>query len=116
MSTHLDSEGRHRQAAAAFVERVRERSLSDVESIYVFGSTARGEAAGLSSDVDVLVVLADDAEPTLEDELRDLAYDVMLEYGPVVEIHPVSASAFARKLDADHPFVRRVVSEGVRYD
>lgn len=116
MSTDTDAEPIHERAADAFVERARRCSDAGVESIYVFGSTARGEAAGLSSDVDVLVVLADDAAPDLEDELRDIAYDVMLEYGPVVELHTISASSFSEKRRTDHPFIRRVVSEGVRYD
>lgn len=116
VSTDTDGEPSHERAADAFVERARRRSDAGVESIYVFGSTARGEAAGLSSDVDVFVVLEDDAAPKLEDELRDIAYDVMLEYGPVVELHTISASSFSEKRRTGHPFVQRVVSEGVRYD
>lgn len=116
MSADTDSGSRHDQAATAFVQRARERSASSIESIYVFGSTARGEADGLSSDVDVLVVLSDDADPGIEDTLRDLAYDVMLEYGPVVEVHVLSAAAFERKHSDSHPFIQRVVSEGVQYE
>jgi len=116
MSTSADSGARHEAAATAFVDRVRDRSITDIEAIYVFGSTARGEAAGLSSDVDVLVVFTTDIDPAVEDEIRDLAYDIMLEYGPVVEVHTLSAPSFEAQLEAGHPFIHGVVSDGDRYD
>lgn len=105
----------HAAAAEAFAERARDRFGNAVADLYVFGSTARDEARGLSSDVDVLVVLADDADhTTIDDALHDLAYDVMLEYGPVVELHVLTASAFEGARDTN-PFVRRAVSEGRSY-
>jgi predicted nucleotidyltransferase len=52
----------HAVAAEAFVDRACDRFGNAVDDLCVFGSTARGEARGLSSDVDVLVVLADDAD------------------------------------------------------
>lgn len=109
-----DSSGTHVEAAEEFVRRVREADVSAVETMYLFGSTARAEASGVDSDVDFLVVLTDDADGrAVADELRDIAYDVMLEYGPVVEVHTLSRSAFDHR--RDHPFVRRVVDEGRTY-
>lgn len=99
----------HRAAARAFVRQVRDRDL-DLESLILFGSTARDEAAGLESDVDFLAVVPDEADETVADELRDIAYDVMLEHGPVVEVHVVSRSTFEAR--RDHPFVRGVVRGG----
>jgi len=105
----------HAAAAEAFAERARDRLGDLVTDLYVFGSTARGEARGLSSDVDVLVVLADDADhDVVDDTLHDLAYDVMLEYAPVVELHVLSGSAFEGVKD-ENPFVCRGVSEGWLY-
>lgn len=113
-TTRLSTDA-HTAAAEAFVERARDRFGDALDDLYVFGSTARGEAQGLSSDVDVLVVLADDADHTaVDDALHDLAYDVMLEYGPVVELHVLTESAFERARD-ETPFVRRAVSEGRSY-
>ena len=104
----------HASAAEAFVDRLAERDLQGVEDVHLFGSTVRGDASGLASDVDFLVVVSDDADkPALEDELRDLAYDVMLEFGPVVEVHVLSRTAFERR--REHPFVRRVLREGEAY-
>lgn len=114
LDTHSTNAGRHASAATAFVQRVRERDVSGLESLVLFGSTARGDASGLDSDVDFLAVVADEADrPAVEDTLRDVAYDVMLEHGPVVEVHVLARSAFERR--RDHPFVRRVLREGTTY-
>lgn len=105
----------HRAAAEAFVSRARNRVGDAIVNLYVFGSTARDEARGLSSDVDVLVVLSDGADrDVVDDSLHDIAYDVMLEHGPVVELHILSEREFERDRRGN-PFLRRVVSEGRSY-
>jgi predicted nucleotidyltransferase len=104
----------HAEAAAAFVERARSEFDEQIEALYVFGSTARGEASGIDSDVDVLLVLADDADSTV-DALHDVAYDVMLEYGPVVELHVLTAAEFRKARSRGDHFVDTVVHEGRSY-
>jgi len=107
----LEGENPHELAASAFARRVRGRDLEGLESLILFGSTARGEASGLESDVDFLAIVSNDAaNSAVEDELRDIAYDVMLEHGPVIEVQVVSRSTFERR--REHPFVRRVLREG----
>lgn len=109
-----DSVDSHTAAANAFVRRVEALDTEGLESLILFGSTARGEASGLDSDVDFLAVVGDDADrATIEDELRDAAYDVMLEHGPVVEVHVLSRSTFETR--RDHPFVDRAVRDGDAY-
>ena len=109
-------EDAHANAAAAFVDRARSQHGDEIRELYVFGSTVRGEASGRSSDVDVLVVLRDDADREVTaDDLRDIAYDVMLEHGPVVELHVLSESTFARYREEGNPFVRNAVAEGRSY-
>ncbi|WP_101296028.1 nucleotidyltransferase domain-containing protein [Halegenticoccus soli] len=106
----------HTDAAAAFVNRARSQHGDEIAELYLFGSTIRGEAHGLSSDVDVLIVLDDDIDQnTTADSLRDLAYDVMLEYSPVVELHILSESTFTRHQREGNPFIRNVVTEGRSY-
>lgn len=105
----------HEAAGAAFVERVRAHEVPGLERLYLFGSTARGEAAGRDSDVDVLAVVSDGADPgAVREELGDIAYDVMLSFGPVVEVHVVPAERFERRAEAGFPFERRVTREGER--
>ena len=106
----------HDAAAEAFVDRARSRFSHEIEELYVFGSTARGDASGLTSDVDVLVALSSDSHyETVTDELRDIAYDVMLEYGPVVELHIFTEREFDRHRRRGNPFVENVVNEGQSY-
>ncbi|MFC4551054.1 MULTISPECIES: nucleotidyltransferase domain-containing protein [Halorussus] len=109
-------EDAHADAAAAFVERARSRHGDELAELYVFGSTVRGEARGRASDVDVLVVLDDDADrDATADSLRDIALDAMIEYGPVVELHILSESTFERHRREGNPFIRNVVTEGRSY-
>ena len=106
----------HADAAAAFVDRARSRHDDEIAELYVFGSTVRGEASGRSSDVDVLIVLDDDTDRKVTaDSLRDIALDVMIEYGPAVELHILSESTFARYQQEGNPFIRNVVTEGHSY-
>lgn len=106
----------HAAAAEAFVDRARSRFPDEIQELYVFGSTARGDASGLASDVDVLVALADSSDhDTVAEALRDIAYDVMVEYGPVVELHIFTEQEFERHKKRDNPFVTNVVTEGRSY-
>lgn len=106
----------HAAAAQAFVDRARSQYRDEIAELYVFGSTVRGEAHGLASDVDVMIVLADDTDRDVTaDALRDIALDVMIEFGPVVELHILSQSTFARHQREGNPFIRNVVREGRSY-
>lgn len=100
-----------REAAKTFFERVRDRLDDAVNGLYLFGSVAR-DTATADSDVDVLAVVADDADyATVDDQLLDIAYDVQLEYGVRVEVHSIRASEFAARRERGEPFVRTVVEE-----
>lgn len=110
-----DASSSHERAAEAFVDRARAQFGDDIAKLFVFGSTVRGETHGLASDVDVLVVLEETAADSTADALRDLAYDVMLEFGPVVELHVLSKADFEESRERANPFIRRVVNEGKLY-
>lgn len=100
----------HDAAVADFRERVREVDLEAVERLVLFGSVAR-DSHSRDSDVDVLAVLSADAdESEVEERLRDLAYDTMLEFGTAISIHAVTEETLDRR--ADHPFFRTVLDEG----
>lgn len=116
ITSTISSEDAHTAAAEAFVDRAHSRFESEIAKLYVFGSTIHGETHGLASDVDVLVVLNNTTDQeTTSEGLRDLAYDVMLEYGPVVELHFLSESEFERSRNQANPFVRNVIQEGRLY-
>lgn len=104
------SSSAHEEAAESFARRARDAVGDDVRELVLFGSTVRGEARGVDSDVDVFVVLEDG---TRERELRDIAYDLSLEYGVVMSLHVQVADRFAER--KDHPFVKNVLEEGRSY-
>ncbi|ODR80194.1 nucleotidyltransferase [Haladaptatus sp. W1] len=106
----------HANAAEAFVDRARSQHSDEIAELYVFGSTVRGETHGRASDVDVLIVLANDTDrDATADSLRDIALDVIIEYGPAVELHILSETTFDRHQREGNPFIRNVVTEGRSY-
>jgi predicted nucleotidyltransferase len=70
---------KERQAAIAFIDKVRQRFDGQLVFAVLFGSRARGEAES-DSDMDVLVVMAS-ADLETREEIRHLAVEVWLEHG-----------------------------------
>ncbi len=70
---------KERQAATAFVDKVRQRFDGQLLSAILFGSRARGEAES-DSDMDVLIVMSS-ADLETRKEVRHLAVEVWLEHG-----------------------------------
>lgn len=105
------AESAHKRAAEAFVRAARDRFDEDIEAIHLFGSVARGEERGVDSDVDLLVVLTDETDAScMTDAIRDLAYEVELEYGIVLSLVVRTQSELDR--DRNRPFVRTVTRTG----
>lgn len=100
-------------AAEAFVDRTRSQHGDELAELYVFSST-RGEAHGLTS-VDVLIVLDDTDRDATAEALRDIAIDVMIEHGPVVELHMLSESTFNQYQRDGYSFIRNIITEGRSY-
>lgn len=106
----------HIDAAEAFVHCARSQHGTEIVELYVFGSTVRGDAHGRASDVDLFIVLSDETDRVATaDSLRDIALDVMIEYGPAVELHILSETTFERHKQENNPFIRTVVTEGRSY-
>jgi predicted nucleotidyltransferase len=109
-------DGVHRSAASAFVDRIRTRLGDAIETCYLFGSVARGTESA-SSDVDVLVAVADEEDfETIDDQLLDAAFDVQLEYDVRIEVHSMPVGEFETRRERGEPFVRTIVEEGARCD
>lgn len=110
------SEDAHANAAAAFVEQARSQHGDDIDALYVFGSTVRGDTRGRASDVDILIVLTGDTtRETTAESLRDIALDAMIEHGPAVELHFFSESSFEQYRQEGNPFIHTVITEGQSY-
>lgn len=112
-STGSDSDRPHRLAASAFTGRVRDQLGEAIDACYIFGSVAR-QTETVMSDVDILVVIADEADfRNVDDRLLEIAFDVQLEYDVPIEVHSLRTSEFEARRDRGEPFVRRIVAESV---
>lgn len=108
-STMVD-DGPHEEAVVDFVERVDAATIDGLSQLILFGSVAR-RSHSADSDVDVLAIVDAAADKhAIEETLRDLAYDTMLDQGVVFSIHAVSESTFEQR--SDHPFFETVAAEG----
>lgn len=107
---NTSSSTRHERAADAFAKRAREALGESIHELILYGSTVRGETRGRDSDVDMFVVLTDRER---EDELREIAYDITLEYGLVVSVQTQTRERFENRRGT--PFVKNVLHEGRSY-
>jgi predicted nucleotidyltransferase len=79
------------------------------ERIYLFGSSARGEA-GPDSDYDLLLVVPDDAPP--ERRRSRLAYERLWGTGTALDVLVWTRSSFDRRLHLPASLPATVVREG----
>lgn len=99
----------HRDAVDEFVDRIRGSDISSIRRVLLFGSVARASQS-VDSDIDVLVIVENTADvASVEDAIRDVAYDIMLDSGLVFSIHAVTEQTLDRR--SDHPFFRNVLAE-----
>lgn len=68
----------------------------------------------MTSDVDILVVIADEVDfRNVDNQLLEIAFDVRLEYDVPIEVHSLHTNEFDARRDRGEPFVHRIVEEGV---
>jgi len=100
-----------RKALDAFVKRLYTRYTGRVTSVALFGSKARGDA-GSDSDLDVVVVLADD-DPLLRWEVRIVAARVSLEYDLLLSVRAVGRSQWEKLAHYRFPIYQAIQAEGI---
>ncbi|WP_408957143.1 hypothetical protein [Natrinema sp. 74] len=99
-------------AADAFAEQARAAHDESIRHLIAFGAAVRGDDRGVHTEVEILLVL-EDAEPTVERELERLAETVGLEHGVVVSLHVLPADRFEE--NEEHPFVQTALEDGRAY-
>lgn len=103
-------------AARAFVNRARSRLGNENTKLYVFGSPIRNETRVFASDGGNLVIFDNTAVHKVTAEiLRDLAYETMLEFAPVVELHILPERKFEYPQNRSNHLFQTVVHEGHIY-
>lgn len=84
---------------------------SDVTSIILYGSAARGTASD-DSDIDIAVILDKEISVSENDRLTDIIVDMNLKYNKVFSVIDISGRDFVKWKDMI-PFYRNVANEGV---
>ena len=82
-----------------------------VDSIILYGSTARGTRAE-DTDVDVAILLHARATKTMRDQMLDLVVDLELECGRVLSVRCIDYDRFAEWKDI-LPFYKNIRKDGV---
>lgn len=102
MTTH---ESIHYRAADAFAQQIYQKYDYIVDDVVLYGSVARGEERDIHSDVDLIVVLAEGVEKqAFEEPIRELAYDIELEFGVVLSLHILTTTEY----HDDEPYLQHV--------
>ena len=94
----------------SFITAIRGRFPNKIEQIIVYGSKARGDARP-DSDLDVLVVLKDDAVP--RSRIRLLGYELALQTDVVPSILVYTTQEIEQRRKHRSVFVEAVEREGV---
>jgi predicted nucleotidyltransferase len=100
-----------RYALEVLVQRLYTHHSNQVQSVILFGSKARGDA-GPESDIDVLVVLAND-DPHLRSSVRRLAARVSLEYDLLISMFAVGSSHWHELSHYRFPIYQAIQAEGI---
>jgi predicted nucleotidyltransferase len=88
-----------------------------VDQTILFGSQARGTAHELS-DADVALILPGDKKPStkIRMDLNDLAYDILLETGVIIQPIPISYSDWTHPEGYSNPrLLHNISREGVAF-
>lgn len=94
---------------AEIKQRLNETLGDNVERIILFGSRARGDAHK-DSDYDVLLLVKKHTKE-LEDQINDIAYDMLDRYGKLVNIFDSEVAVYEKaKID---PLFLNIRREGV---
>lgn len=103
----MNIQDKYRAIAREFRDEILKRYDDKVDTIILFGSTARGEA-NEDSDIDILVV----GDVTL-DELVDVTVPLLLQHGKYISAQDMKQSRFNRQVKQGYSFINNVKNEGV---
>ena len=95
-----------------FLERATPLSRY-IRAVYVFGSRAKGTHRP-DSDYDLLLVVSAVFTPKEKDLLYDIVMDVLLDTGRLVSLKIFKEPEFHRLKDLNTPFMRHVLTEGIK--
>ena len=104
-------EKKEQEALKHFKEILIQQFSSEVVSINLFGSKARGDSHG-ASDIDVLVVTQQD-DWRLKEAIGKVATTILLDYGIYLSIKVIGQFLQQRLIHVGSPFMRNIQNEGI---
>lgn len=91
---------------------LKERFGKEIE-LFLFGSVARGEGSE-SSDIDILVLLKNAVNTSIEEEIYNIAYEIGLEYDIVFGIIVHTKKEWKELSKKQIPLTLEVKKEGIK--
>ena len=83
-----------------------------ISDVVLFGSQAKNKATKYS-DYDILIVTIDVFTWQERDKIRDICYDVSLEYDIIIDSKIISAIEIETKFWGKHPLITDALSYGI---
>lgn len=97
------------EALDEFIQAVRKSYQQEIDSIFLFGSQARGEAQE-GSDIDLLLVINDSVEiAELERKIDAIASEISLKFNVVISLVHMQKSRFEQRTE---PLLINIRKEG----
>lgn len=84
-----------------------------ISGIYLFGSRAKGTERP-DSDYDLLLVASPHFNLRDKDKLYDIVMDILLDTGKLISLKIFKKSAFEKLSTMQTPFMRHVLTEGIK--
>ena len=86
---------------------------STIRAMYLFGSRAKGTQRP-DSDYDLLLVVTEEFSLQDKDVLYDGVIDILLETGRLLSLKILKEREFDRLRDMQTPFMKHVLTEGIK--
>jgi len=109
MPTHIVEHDQ--QAIDALVKRLLMLYADDFLSIVLFGSKARGDDT-LQSDIDVLVIVKDEAW-AVKHAIRTLGARISLDHNVLFNLYVIAQARWTWMQEIGHPLYRHIVDDGI---
>jgi len=104
-------EMKHYAAISEFHTILKAKFGSDLQTVKVFGSVARG-TAGEESDIDVWVLI-NEKTPAIREIINDLAFEVNLKYDVVLSPVIMSLQHYSNPLFQETLLYKNLQEEGI---
>ncbi len=98
-------------ALRELTRRLEDKFPAQISQVFLYGSRARGDAEDVS-DVDILVI-ADSNDWRLKHEISNLAADISLEFGLLLDSHVISSDKWQWMGKRNFRYYNNVMAEGV---